>query len=321
MRLAALLLLGIAAAGAHAQGGAVSYQVKPIRLIVPLAVGGGTDITARVLAQKLSEVVNQSVFVDNRSGASGVIGTEIVAKAPPDGYTILLASNSFTSNPSLFRKLPYDPLRDFAAVSLLAVVPYMLAIHPSLPARSVKEFIALAKARPGELNHASAGSGTGPHLGMEVLMQMTGIRLVHIVYRGGGAAMSDLIAGHTQAYLAGIVPTLPHVKEGRLRALGVSRLKRSPAAPDVPTIAEAGVPGFDEGGQHGIVAPAGVPREIIAKLQSDIATAMRAPDVVARSRAEGAEVIAGTAEEYAAILKRDVEKWAKVIRAAGIQPQ
>jgi tripartite-type tricarboxylate transporter receptor subunit TctC len=288
---------------------------------VPLAVGGGTDITARVLAQRLSEVVNQTVFVDNRSGASGVIGTEIVAKAPPDGYTLLLASNSFTSNPSLFRKLPYDVLKDFTAVSLLAAVPYMLAIHPSLPARSVKEFIALAKARPGELNHASAGSGTGPHLGMEVLMQRTGIKLVHIVYRGGGAAMSDLIAGHTQAYLAGILQTLPHVKEGRLRGLGVSRLVRSPAAPDVPTISEAGVPGFDEGGQHGIVAPAGVPREIIAKLQRDIVTAMRAPDIVQRSRAEGAEIVANTPEEYAAILKSDVEKWAKVIRAAGIQPQ
>jgi tripartite-type tricarboxylate transporter receptor subunit TctC len=185
----------------------------------------------------------------------------------------------------------------------------------------VKEFIALAKARPGELNHASSGSGTGPHLGMEVFMQQTGIKLVHIVYRGGGAAMSDLIAGHTQVSLAGILQTLPHVKEGRLRALGVSRLVRSPAAPAVPTIAEAGVPGFDEGGQHGIVAPAGVPREIIAKLRRDIVTAMRAPDIVQRSRAEGAEIVANTPEEYAAILKSDVEKWAKVIRAAGIQPQ
>lgn len=315
------VILGAAAAHGHAQGSAASYPAKPIRLIVPLAVGGGTDITARVLAQKLTEVIKQSVFVDNRSGASGVIGTEIAAKAPPDGYTILLASNSFTSNASLFRKLPYDPLKDFAAVSLLAVVPYLLAIHPSLPARSVKEFIALAKARPGELNHASSGSGTGPHLGMEVLMQRTGIKLVHIVYRGGGAAMSDLIAGHTQAYLAGIVPTLPHVREGRLRALGVSRLVRSAAAPDVPTIAEAGVPGFDEGGQHGIVAPAGMPKEVIAKLHRDIVTAMRSPDVVERSRAEGAEVVASTPDEYAGILKRDVEKWAKVIRAAGMQPQ
>jgi tripartite-type tricarboxylate transporter receptor subunit TctC len=321
MTFGALMVLSATATSGSAQSGAVNYPVKPIRLIVPLAVGGGTDITARVLAQKLGEVVRQTVFVDNRAGASGVIGTEIAAKSPPDGYTILLASNSFTSNPSLFRKLPYDPLRDFTAVSLLAVVPYMLAIHPSLPARSVKEFIALAKARPGELNHASSGGGTGPHLGMEVLMQRTGIRLVHIIYRGGGAAMSDLIAGHTQAYLAGIVPTLPHVREGRLRALGVSRLKRSPAAPDVPTIAEAGVPGFDEGGQHGIVAPAGVPKEIIVKLQRDIVTAMRSPDVVERSRVEGAEVVANTAEEYAAILKRDVGKWAKVIRAAGIQPQ
>lgn len=317
----ALLVLIAMPAGGNAQSGAVNFPVKPIRLIVPLAAGGGTDVTARVLAQKLSEVVKQTVFVDNRAGASGVVGTEIAAKSPPDGYTILLASNSFTSNASLFRKLPYDPLRDFAAVSLLAVVPYVLAIHPSLPVRSVKEFIALAKARPGELNHASAGSGTGPHLGMEVLMQMTGIKLVHITYRGGGAAMSDLIAGHTQVYLAGIVPTLPHVREGRVRALGVSRLTRSPAAPEIPTIAEAGVPGFDEGGQHGIVTVAAVPREIVVKLQRDVVTAMRSPAVVERSRAEGAEVVANTAEEYAEILKRDVEKWAKVIRAAGIQPQ
>ena len=304
---------------AFAQPLPLNYPAKPIRLIVPLASGGGTDIAARVLAQKLGELVGQSVYVDNRPGASGVVGTEIAAKSPPDGYTLLLAANSFSANPSLFPKLPYDPLKDFAAVSLLAVVPFVLTVHPSLPVHSAKEFVALAKARPGELNHASAGSGTGPHLGMEVLVQLTGIKLVHVSYKGAGAAMHDLIAGQVHTFMAGMLPALPHIRSGRVRALGVSRNTRSPAAPDIPTLAESGVPGVDEGGQYGIVAPAAVPGEILQKLHRDIVAAMRTPAVVERMRAEGADVVANSAQEYAAILQRDLRKWAKVIRRAEVQ--
>lgn len=306
---------------AWAQGGAANYPSKPIRLIVPLAAGGPSDTMARTLAQKLGEVVKQNVIVDNRPGASGIIGTELVAKSPPDGYTLLLVSSAIAINPSLFRKLPYETLKDLTAVSLLAGAPYMLAVHPSLPVKNVKQLIALAKARPGELNHASGGSGTGPHLGMEVFMQRTGIKVVQITYKGGGPALNDFIAGHTQVYMGNMITLYPQAKAGRIRALAVTSARRSPAAPEIPTVAESGVPGFEEGGHHGVVAPAGVPQDIIAKLNRDIVTAMRSPDIAKRLAAEGAEVVASTPEEYDAIIRRDIAKWAKVIAAAGITPQ
>lgn len=298
-----------------------NFPSKPIRLIVPLAAGGPSDTLARTLAQKLGEVIRQNVIVDNRPGASGIIGTEMVAKSPPDGYTIMLVSTAISINPSLFRKLPYDTLKDLTAISLLAGAPYILAVHPSLPVKSVKELIALAKARPGELNHASGGSGTGPHLGMEVFMQRTGIKIVHITYKGGGPALNDFIAGHTQVYMGNMLTLYPQVRIGRARALAVTSAKRSPAAPDIPTVSESGVPGFDEGGHHGIVAPAGIPREIIAKLNRDIVTAMRSPEIVKRLSVEGSQVIASPPEEYDAMIRRDIGKWAKVIATAGIQPQ
>lgn len=302
-------------------GAAPGFPSRPIRLIVPLAAGGPSDTMARTLAQKLSEVAGQNVIVDNRPGASGIIGTEIVAKSPADGYTILLVSTAISINPSLFRKLPYDTLKDLTAVSLLAGAPYILAVHPSLPVKTVKQLIALAKARPGELNHASGGSGTGPHLGMEVFMQRTGIKVVHITYKGGGPAMNDFVAGQTQVYMANMLTMYPQVKAGRARSLGVTSPKRSPAAPDIPTLSESGVPGFDEGGHHGIVAPAGVPKEVITKLNRDIVTAMRAPEIVKRLSVEGAQVIASTPEDYGAMIRRDIEKWAKVVASAGIKPQ
>ena len=308
-------------ASAAAQSAAASYPSKPIRLIVPLAAGGPSDTMARTLAQKLGEVTRQNVIVDNRPGASGIIGTELVAKSPPDGYTVLLVSTAISINPSLFAKLPYDTLKDLTGVSLLAGAPYILAVHPSLPVKNVKQLIALAKARPGELNHASGGSGTGPHLGMEVFMQRTGIKVVHVTYKGGGPALNDFVAGQTQVYMGNMITLYPQVKAGRARALGVTSAKRSPAAPDIPTVAESGVPGFEEGGHHGIVAPAGVPKDIIAKLNKDIVTAMRSPDIGKRLSVEGAEVIASSPEEYDALIRRDIAKWAKVIAAAGIKPQ
>ena len=306
---------------AAAQSAAAAYPSKPIRLIVPLAAGGPSDTMARTLAQKLSEVVKQNVIVDNRPGASGIIGTELVAKSPPDGYTLLLVSTAVAINPSLYKKLPYDTLKDLTGVSLLAAAPYMLAVHPSLPVKNVKQLIALAKARPGELNHASGGSGTGPHLGMEVFMQRTGIKAVHVTYKGGGPALNDFIAGQTQVYMGNMLTLYPQVKSGRARALAVTSAKRSPAAPEISTVAESGVPGFEEGGQHGIVAPSGVPKDILAKLNRDIVTAMRSPDIVKRLAVEGSEVVASTPEEYDAVIRRDIAKWAKIIGAAGITAQ
>ena len=318
---AALCAASVAQSASAQSGAAASYPTKPIRIIVPLAAGGPSDTVARTLAHKLTEVVKQNVIVDNRPGASGIIGTEVAVKSPPDGYTLLLVSTAVSVNPSLFKKLPYDTLRDITAVSLLAGTPYMLSVHPSLPVKTVKQLIVLAKARPGELNHASGGSGTGPHLSMEVFMQRTGTRMVHITYKGGGPALNDFIAGQTQVYMANMLTMYPQVRAGRARSLAVSSLKRSSAAPEIPTIAESGLPGFEEGGHHGIVAPSGVPKEIIAKLQKDIVTAMRAPEIAKRLQAEGSEVIASTPEEYQAKIRGDMDKWAKVIAAAGIQPQ
>lgn len=311
----------LALASQLAAAQATTYPSRPIRLIVPLAAGGPSDTMARTLAQKLGEVAKQNVIVDNRPGASGIIGTELVAKSPPDGYTILLVSTAVAINPSLYKKLPYDTLRDLTGVSLLAGAPYMLAVHPSLPVKTVTQLIALAKARPGELNHASGGSGTGPHLGMEVFMQRTGIKVVHVTYKGGGPALNDFVAGHTQVYMGNMLTLYPQVKSGRARALAVTSGQRSAAAPEIPTVSESGVPGFEEGGQHGVVAPAGIAKDVLAKLNRDIVTAMRSPDIVKRLGVEGAQVIASAPEEYDAIIRRDVAKWAKVIAAAGITPQ
>jgi tripartite-type tricarboxylate transporter receptor subunit TctC len=304
------------------QSGTPAYPVKPIRLIVPLAAGGPSDHMARALAQKLTEGIKQTVVVDNRPGASGIIGADLVAKSPPDGYTLLLAQTALTVNASLVSKLPYDTLRDLEPVSQLTAAPYLLAVHPSLPVKTVPQLIALGKARPGELNHASGGSGTGPHLAMEVLMQRTGMKLTHITYKGGGPAMIDFIAGQTQVYMSNIVIILPQAKAGRIRALATSRGKRSQVAPDLPTVAESGgVPGYDEGAQHGIIAPAGTPKPVVEKLHAEIVKAMRSAEVLGRLTQEGAEVVASTPEEYSAHIRAEIEKWAKVIKQAGIRSE
>ncbi len=303
---------------AHAQ---TPYPAKPIRMIVPLAAGGPSDTTARIVAPKLSEAIGQNVIVDNRPGASGIIGTEIGLKSPPDGYTLLLVSNTISLNPAIFRKLPYDNERDMTPVSLLAVTPYALAVHPSLPARSVKQLIALAKARPGELNHASAGAGTGPHLAMEVFAQRSGIRIQQIIYKGGGPAMIDFIAGHTQIYLTNMMTAMPHMRTGRIRALAVSSLTRSPVAPDLPTIHESGLENFEEGGQHGIVAPAGLPREVLAKLHGALVTAMRSPEITKRLAEDGSSAVASTPDEFRALIRRETAKWTQIVKTAGIPTQ
>jgi len=305
----------------HTQAQPSAYPVKPIRMIVPLAAGGPSDTTARIIAPKLGEAIGQNVIVDNRPGASGIIGTEIGLKSPPDGYTILLVSNTISLNPAIFRKLPYDNERDMTPVSLLAATPYTLNVHPSLPVKTIRELIALAKARPGDLNHASAGAGTGPHMAMEWFAQRSGIKIQQIVYKGGGPAMIDFLAGHTQLNLTNMITAMQHVRTGRIRALAVSSLKRSPAAPDIPTIHESGVTDFDEGGQHGIVAPAALPKDVLAKLHAAIVTAMRSPEIVKRLAEDGSSVVANSPEEFRALIRRETAKWSQIVKTAGLPLQ
>ena len=316
--LAALMLAG-AAGGACAQ--ADNWPQKPIRLIVPLAAGGPSDTIARIVAAKLTEVLGQNVLVDNRAGASGIIGTEIATKAPPDGYTLALVSNTLTINPALVKKMPFDAERDLVAVSQLTNTPYLLTVHRSLPVKTVREFIALAKARPGELNHASGGSGTGPHLAIELFAQRTGIKVVQIVYKGGGPAMIDFLAGQTQLYLANMVTALQQVRGGRIRALAVSSLARSLAAPEIPTIHESGLANFDEAAQQGVVGPAAMPKDIVNKLHAALVTTMRAPEIVKRFADEGSSTIASSPEEYRGLIRRDTAKWSDFVQKAGIQPE
>ncbi len=314
---AAGVALGGIMAVAMACGHAQNYPSKPIRLIVPLAPGGPSDILARTVAAKLSEGVGQSVVVDNRPGAGGSLGADLVAKAPPDGYTIILVSNSLSINASLYPKLPYDALRDLAPVTLLAYAPYILTVHPSLPVRSTKELVALARAKPGQLNYASGGSGTGPHMAMELLKLSSGTRMTHIPYRGAGPALIDTMAGQCQILMVNIIAGLPHAKAGKIRAIAVSSAKRASVAPELAPVADA-IPGFDESGQHGILAPGGTSREIVQRLNAEIVKAMNAPEIRSRLTAEGAEVAATTPDQYAASLKTDVAKWARVIKASGI---
>ena len=315
-----VVLAGTAAMQVHAQG-AASFPAKPIRMIVPLAAGGPSDTLARILAVKMSEAIGQNVIVDNRPGASGIIGIEMTAKSPPDGYTIALVSNTISINPAIFKKVPYEFDKDLDAVSLIAATPYILTVHPSLPVKTVKDLIELAKKRPGELNHASGGSGTGPHLAMEVLTQRAGIRIVQLVYTGGGPAMIDFLAGQTQLFLSNMVTAMPQIRAGKMRALAVTSTKRSSVAPEVPTLEETGMPGFEEGGQHGIVSPAGVPKEILAKLHAAIAVATRNPDLVKRLADEGSEAVGSTPEVYREIIRRETAKWKKVVAASGIRQE
>jgi tripartite-type tricarboxylate transporter receptor subunit TctC len=313
----AIALAAAVAVPGHAQ----SYPTKTIRLVVPLAPGGPSDILARTMAAKLTESLKQTVVVDNRPGAGGTLGADIVAKAPPDGYTMLLMGvSTLTINASMYSKLSYDTLRDFTAISVLAGAPYLLVVHPSLPVKSLNDLVALAKARPGELNYASGGTGTGPHLAMEVLKDKLHMKIEHIPYKGAGPAMNDLIAGHVQVLMVNMIAGLPMVKAGRMRALGQSGARRSPGAPDIPTFAEGGAAGYDSTGQHGMWFPAGVPRDIVMRVNEDIVKALHTKDVSERLAAEGAEVVGNTPDEAQAIVRRDVAQWAAVIKKLGLKP-
>ena len=298
------------------------YPAHPIRLILPFPAGGPSDIIARTFGAKLGEALGQQVVIDNRGGASGQIGADLAAHAAPDGYTIFLgAIGVMALNPNLYQKLPYDPDRDFRPVSLLSSSPYILLVAPSVPAKSVKELVALAKSKPGQINFASGGTGTGNHLSGELLKLSAGIDITHVPYKGASAAVGDVIAGNVQMLFINVLPALPHVKSGRLRALAITSGHRSKALPDVPTFGEAGFPAVENGSWHGVVVPARVSAAIVKRLYEELAKIARSPEVKDRLEAQGAEVKGTTPEEFAAFIHSERARWGKVIRAAGVKAE
>ena len=300
---------------------AQNYPTRPIRLVVASSPGGASDILARMLAQKLSEELAQQVVVDNRGGASGVIGTDIVAKAAPDGYTLLIIQPTLTINPSMISKMPYDAVRDFAPVSLVVDAAQIMAVNPSVPAKNVKELIALAKAKPGEIMFGSPGVGTSPHLAAELFKLTAGVDMPQVLYKGSGMAHISLISGEVAVALSTVLSAIPHIKSGKIRALGVTTLKRVAVVPEVPTIAEAALPGFESSQWFGILAPARTPRPIVERLYQALLRGSTSPDVKERLLAQGVDVVNRSSEEFAAVIKRELVQWAKVIKAAGIKPQ
>ena len=306
------------AADAHAQE---KYPSRPIRVIVPSVAGGGTDISARMIAPKMSEYLGQSVVVENRAGAASIIGSDLVAHAAPDGYTLLMGISTLTINPSIHTKLPYDTVRDFAPVSLVVTLPNVLVVHPSLPVKSVKELIAFARVRPGQLNYASAGVGSSLHLSMALFMSMAKLRMTHVPYKGSAPALVDMLAGQIEVMTGTMITVIPYVRDGRLRALGVTSLKRAAVAPELPTIAEAGLPGYEAVQWYGLLAPGATPREIIAKLNEAVAHATHDAAVRKRFLDDGVEPVGSTPEEFVALIRSDTAKWARVVKDANIKAE
>lgn len=297
------------------------YPAKPVRLVVGFPTGGPVDILARILASKVGESMGQQIIVDSRPGANGNIAGELAARAPADGYTLLLVVSSFATNPHLYAKQPFDPLTDFAPVTLLTSAPLLLTAHPSLPVKSIKELIALARARPGELNCSVAGGGSGGHLALELFKSMAGIDIVAIPNKGGGAAISEALGGHVQLTINNPLALLPHIRAGKLRALGTSSIQRLVAAPEIPSIAEAGLPGYEAALWYGIVLPVKAAPALIARLNTEFVQAIQQPDVRERMNSEGVQVIGSTPEQFAEHLRRESAKWGKVIRDAKIRLQ
>ena len=313
--------LGLVAAigGARAAEPGKNYPTRSVRMIVPFAPGGSNDIMARLVGQRFSEMLGQQVVVDNRAGASGIIGTDIAAKAPPDGYTLLMMSLTFAVNPSLFRKLPYDTEKDLVPVTLVASAPLMLVVHPSVPAKSVQDFIAYARTNPAKLNFGSGGLGTTPHLAGEMLKMMTGAQMTHVPYKGGGPALADLMGGQIQLMLENIPSTLPLAKSGKVRALAVTALKRSSLVPDLPTLDEAGLKGYEIVGWNGLFVPTGTPRAIVTRLHAATVEALAQADVKERLATMGAEGIASSPEQFRSFVQTEIRKWAKVVKQAGLK--
>jgi tripartite-type tricarboxylate transporter receptor subunit TctC len=298
---------------------AQSYPARPIRYIVGQAPGGSSDTLARIVTPRVAEGLGQQIVVDNRPGATGIIGAEVVARATPDGYTLLQVSTSISTNPAVHPKLPYDAARDFAPIALITQQPNLFLVHPSLPVRNIKELIAYAKAKPGQLNFASSGTGGSQHLAGELFKSMTGIEMTHIAYKGTPPALVDVLAGRVPLMSSTMPPALPHVKTGKVRAIAVTSAKRSPAVPDVPTVAESGVPGYEAIAWQGLVAPAGTPRPIIARINAEFVKVLKQPDIITKLNEQGYETVASTPEFFAQHIRSELVKWTKVIKAAGIK--
>ncbi len=293
------------------------YPSKPVRIVVPFPPGGAVDIVGRTLGEKLAQSMGQQFIVDNRSGAGGVIGSEIVARSAPDGYTLLTVSSAHATNPTLFPKIPYNTGRDFAPVSLVASSSYMLVAHPSMPVKNIRELIGLAKTRPGQLDYSGGSIASLPHLSGELFNLMAGVKMIYVPYKGSAQVTTAVLAGEVPLMFSNMLAIMPFVQSGRFRALGVTGTKRVPGAPEVPTIAESGLPGYEVTGWYGLLAPAGTPKDIVARLSTQTAAAMRAPDIVNRYSSEGADPVGSTPEIFAEVILLDTAKWAKVIKASG----
>ena len=321
-RLAALFAGLVALTVSAVTEAADSYPFKPLRRVITFPAGGPSDVVVRLVTQRMTEEWGHPVIIDNRGGAGGIVGTEVVAHAPPDGYTFLVGTaGGMTINPALHAKLSYDPFRDFAPVGMLVMNPQILIAHPSVPAKTVRELVQYAKERPGQLNFGSAGSGTATHLGLELLKLSTGMQAVHVPYKGGAPALTDLVGGQIQLLWLSIPSVLPHVKSGRLRALAVSTLKRSASALEVPTVAESGYPGFEYANWNALFVPAATPQARIAKINARVVKALNEPEIAQKLVAQGADPAPGTPAELGRYMHTDHERWKKVISSAGIKPQ
>lgn len=312
---AAMLVFAAAAAPVQAQ----KYPEKPIRMIVPFAPGGGTDVLARFLSAKLSENLGTSLVIENRGGAGGTIGAELAARAAPDGYTILFTSASYSFNPSLYSKLGYDPLKDFKPITLIAMVPHLLVVHPSLPVKNVRELIALARKRPGEVFYGSGGVGSSVHLAAVLFVSLAKVNFTHVPYKGGGPAMIGVMAGEASVMFPTMQSVMPHVRSGRLRALAISITSRSPALPEVPTVAESGLPGYDATGWYGMLAPTGTPQTAIDRLHAGVVAILNIPELKQRLAAEGAIAVGNTPEQFDKFIRQEIAKWAKLIQGLKIK--
>lgn len=312
----------LAALGCGAAQAQDSYPEKPVRLIVASSPGGGTDTTARIIAPRVSELLGKQIVIENRPGAAARIGSEYVAKAAPDGYTLLISASTLVIVPSVYRNMTFDPLKDFAPITQVVIVPQLLVSHPSLPTKNLKELIAFAKARPGKLEYGSSAVGSNPQMAMVLLLNMTGMTIVHVPYKSGNAGLSDTIAGHVPITMANMLAGMPHVRNGRLRAYGVTTAKRAAGAPEIPTIAEAGVPGYESVQWFGILAPAGTPRPIVTRLHRDITRVVQEQEVQSRFSADGAEARwSESPEQFAEFMHAETAKWAKVVEQAKIPKQ
>lgn len=298
---------------------AQAYPSKPVRMIAPFSAGGGADVVARLIAQKLSDSLSQQVVVDNRPGASNIIGTEATARSAPDGYTIMIANTVHTINAGLFRKLPFDPVNDFTAIGLVATTPFILVVHPSLPVKSVRELIALAKARPGQINYASGGPGTAAHLTAEMFRLGAGVDIVHIPYKGISQGLIDTVAGATQIMIPSPLTALPQVKAGRLRALAVTTVERSKALPDLPTMREAGVPGYEFSSWYGLLGPRAMPAAVVTRLNEDVNKLLQQSDVRSRLAAEAAEPAGGTPDQFANHIRQEVKRFTDLVKRSKLQ--